>query len=92
MEEGNRRCCTKRLQGERQRRMTRRGGRWGYCIKTWEEGRQRRHLLLQLAVEKEAGVVAMEPWGEVGRRKQQPGYELVVNMKYLAVYRVRSSQ
>jgi len=42
------------------------------------------HLLLQLAVEKEAEVVVIaEPWGEMGRRKQPVGYEVAYEARYL---------
>jgi len=37
-------------------------------------------------------VAVAEPWGEIGRRKQQAGFELIYDAKYLAIYRLRGRE
>jgi len=59
----------------------------------WPGLQNGRHLLLQLAVEKRAAVVVTaEPWGGEGKRKQQAGYEVVYDSKYLVVYKLRGRE
>jgi len=56
-------------------------------------GEDTHHLVLQLAVEKRAVVVAVaEPWGGEGRRKQQAGFEIAYDSKYLVVYKLRGRE
>ena len=56
--------------------------------RSWAEDTS--HLILQLAVEKRATIVGVaEPWGGEGRRKQQAGYEIAYDSKYLTIYRLQ---
>jgi len=73
------------------------GGEQGGVVKVLYQNVRRAevesHLILQLAVEKGATVVAVaEPWGKEGRRKQQAGYEVGYDSKYLTVYKLRGRE
>jgi len=56
-------------------------------------GEDTSHLILQLVVEKKATIVGVaEPWGSEGRRKQQAGYEIAYDSKYLMIHKLRGQE